>query len=268
MEVLGFQIFFFLLILISGIFGRKARNGIIIFSIIFTLIMVFMSWLIILQLFTIAFAYFISENYVGNSSEKLNKVDDKYGKGCISFIVIFGLSAIVLKIFHENYFKNQPVESQKTEISDSSNYNIESSPTINYTPKNYESNIDSIENNFKEQEVVNKYNYVDNSESNQKEIIQYFIMSENERDITKMNNYLSNDINKFWKDANPTIQQVNEIYYKTWRNFEYTNTEIIEIDCINYNTYKVKVNYEYGYKFRQSSTIFEFDETNKIIAIY
>ena len=44
-----------------------------------------MSWLIILQLFTIAFAYFISENYVGNSSEKLNKVDDKYGKGCISF---------------------------------------------------------------------------------------------------------------------------------------------------------------------------------------
>jgi hypothetical protein len=93
-------------------------------------------------------------------------------------------------------------------------------------------------------------------------------MSENERDMIKMNSYLSNDMDKFWKDENPTIQQVNEIYYKTWSNFDYTNTEIIEIESINYNTYKVKVNYEYDYKFRQSSTIFEFDENNKIIAIY
>jgi hypothetical protein len=150
--------------LISGIFGRKARNSIVIGSVIFTLIMVFMSWLIILQLFTIAFAYFISESYVGTSSEKLNKADDNYGKGCITFIVIFGISAIVIKIFHENYFKNKPTESQKNEISDSSNYSIESSPTINYTPKNSESNIDS-ENNLEEQEAVNNYVYEDNSES-------------------------------------------------------------------------------------------------------
>ena len=74
MLVLGFQIFFFILILISGLFGKKVRNFVVIGSLVFTVIMVFMTWLIILQFITIIFAYFITESYVENSEKKLENL--------------------------------------------------------------------------------------------------------------------------------------------------------------------------------------------------
>lgn len=91
MLVLGFQIFFFILILISGLFGKKVRNFVVIGSLVFTVIMVFMTWLIILQFITIIFAYFITESYVENSEKKLENLDKSFGGGCLTLIVELNL---------------------------------------------------------------------------------------------------------------------------------------------------------------------------------
>ena len=100
MEVLLFQICLFIIILFSGIFGRKARNWTILIAILFTVIMVFMTWLLILQFITIFIAYLISETYIENkSNDRLDNIDKKYGKGCIILIVIGGILLLILNYF-------------------------------------------------------------------------------------------------------------------------------------------------------------------------
>ena len=55
---------------------------------------------------------------------------------------------------------------------------------------------------------------------------------------------------------------------KSWGKFDHTNTEIIEIETKSNNNYKVNVNFQYDLKSRYNSIFFEFDDNNKIIAIY
>lgn len=61
MEVLFYQLAILFIIACSTIFGRRARNYVIITILVFTVFQVFMFWLGILQFFTVFFAYFISE---------------------------------------------------------------------------------------------------------------------------------------------------------------------------------------------------------------
>ena len=60
MGVLIFQISLLLIILGSTFLGRKTRNWVILGLIIFTIIEVFMPWLMIVQIFTIIIGYSIS----------------------------------------------------------------------------------------------------------------------------------------------------------------------------------------------------------------
>lgn len=269
MEVLGFQIFFFLLILFVALFGRKARNIVVIGSILFTVIMVFTNWLIILQLVTIFIAYIITENYVEKSVENLQNIDKKYGQGCLIFIVIGGVIAILLKLYSDDYKERRETQIRDAEIEDSikvANDSINSlyRDTLNLysSHQNYDVplNNDSIELNKNVDEIYD-------DEIIKKEIIHNFISAENNRDFYSMNEYLSNSMEKFWNIDYPSNQQVAQKYYSTWSNYNYTNTKILEIIRITANFYLIKVEYEYDGKKKINEISFLFDDNNKISII-
>lgn len=80
MEVLLYQFAILFIIACSTIFGRRARNYVVIAILIFTVFQVFMFWLGVLQFFTVFIAYFISEgmlkkpkpsqpNYYGHTNQ-------------------------------------------------------------------------------------------------------------------------------------------------------------------------------------------------------
>jgi hypothetical protein len=84
MIVLIYQIGIIAIICISALFGKKARNIILICLITFTLVQVFTTWLIILQLITIFIAYSISKSLIKSEKEKpstkhIIKTNDKNG---------------------------------------------------------------------------------------------------------------------------------------------------------------------------------------------
>ena len=78
MAVLLYQIGIFLAVQIASLFGKSARNTAIILITIFTLLQVFMSWLLILQLITIFISYRVSKRWFENSKSKtLHKKPNK-----------------------------------------------------------------------------------------------------------------------------------------------------------------------------------------------
>jgi len=79
MAVLLYQIGIFVAIQIASLFGKSARNTAIILITLFTLLQVFMSWLLLLQLITIFISYKVSKRWFENSenessNKKLNNV--------------------------------------------------------------------------------------------------------------------------------------------------------------------------------------------------
>jgi hypothetical protein len=79
MAVLFYQIGIFLLIIIASKFGQKSRNTTVILLSIFTVLQVFVSWLLILQFITIFIAYQFSNSIVieepkENSSGKFDPI--------------------------------------------------------------------------------------------------------------------------------------------------------------------------------------------------
>lgn len=69
MAVLIYQIGIFLAIIIASTFGKKSRNTAVILISIFTLLQVFMSWLLLLQFFTIFIAYQISNSFLNKKND-------------------------------------------------------------------------------------------------------------------------------------------------------------------------------------------------------
>lgn len=72
MSILFYQIGIFLAILIASIFGQKSRNTAVIVISIFTVLQIYVDWLLILQFITILVAYHISNSI---SSEEKTKKD-------------------------------------------------------------------------------------------------------------------------------------------------------------------------------------------------
>lgn len=70
MAVFLYQIGIFTAIIIASYFGKKARNTTVILISIFTILQVFMSWLLILQFFTIIIAYSITLSTTKKKSRK------------------------------------------------------------------------------------------------------------------------------------------------------------------------------------------------------
>ena len=70
MAVLFYQLGIFIAIQIAAVFGRKSRNTAIILISIFTILQVFVSWLLLLQFITIAISYNISNNLFFTNATK------------------------------------------------------------------------------------------------------------------------------------------------------------------------------------------------------
>lgn len=80
MTVLFYQIGIFIAIQIAANFGKNSRNTAIVLISIFTILQVFMSWLLILQFITIYISYIISNNFY------FNNINDKNRKTSVSKI--------------------------------------------------------------------------------------------------------------------------------------------------------------------------------------
>lgn len=100
--ILIYQAVIFSIIVISAYSGRRARNIAVIGTAIFTLVNVFMPWLVIVQLITILIAYGISSGIVERVEEKkrereLRRKEEKEGwtigsvLGCLFLIVMAAL---------------------------------------------------------------------------------------------------------------------------------------------------------------------------------
>lgn len=73
MAVLLYQVGIFLAIIIASFFGKKSRNTAVILISIFTLLQVFMSWLLLLQFFTIFIAYQITNSLLNKNVDNGQK---------------------------------------------------------------------------------------------------------------------------------------------------------------------------------------------------
>ena len=107
MEVLGYQLFFLVAIILSSLLGRGARNIVVIVSILFTLIMVFTMPLASLQLFTIAIGFSLSEGIINRSETR--EREGESGWGCIIFIILIVIYAIIA-IIDNVYFDGKQGE--------------------------------------------------------------------------------------------------------------------------------------------------------------
>lgn len=73
MGIFFYQIFIFVAIYISSLFGKNSRNVAVILISIFTILQVFTSGLMILQFATIIFSYFITTNFILNDETEKTK---------------------------------------------------------------------------------------------------------------------------------------------------------------------------------------------------
>jgi hypothetical protein len=130
MEVLAYQLFFLVAIILSSLLGRGARNIVVIFSIAFTLIMVFTMPLALLQLFTIAIGFSLSEGILKRSEAR--ERENKSSWGCFIFIILIVIYAII-GIIDNVYF-----DGKKGEISSYNYIGIGQERTNNKKPLKYQ----------------------------------------------------------------------------------------------------------------------------------
>tara|TARA_B100000678_G_C18152021_1_gene479343 strand:+ start:520 stop:1161 length:642 start_codon:yes stop_codon:yes gene_type:complete len=82
MTVLIYQIGIFIAVQVAAVFGKSSRNTALILITIFTLLQVFMSWLLILQLITIFISYQFSKKILSNNSSN-NQPNKKTPKNAL-----------------------------------------------------------------------------------------------------------------------------------------------------------------------------------------
>ena len=109
MNVLLFQLGIFITIVIASFFGKKTRDTVVVLISIFTLVQVFMSWLLLLQFVTIFIAFMITdkdksknvgENYdpgiVYKTIKKTEEIKEKANRG---FEIGCGFFGVILALF-------------------------------------------------------------------------------------------------------------------------------------------------------------------------
>lgn len=113
MAVLFYQIGIFLAIIISSNFGKKSRNTVVILISIFTILQVFVSWLLILQFLTVLIAYQFSNSIIHKKNNKKNSQNfnsisfSDYGLSKNNPILLVDLKASYKFINQLNTFNNQ-----------------------------------------------------------------------------------------------------------------------------------------------------------------
>lgn len=77
MAVLLYQIGIFVAIQIAAIFGKNARNVALVLISIFTILQIFMSWLLLLQFITILIAFIVSESIIKKNESPINHTESQ-----------------------------------------------------------------------------------------------------------------------------------------------------------------------------------------------
>lgn len=174
MEVLYFQIILFLIILFSSLGGRGIRNIVAGLAIAFTLLMVFMNWLILLQLFTIVCAIGVSETIYdffdrsepnrpsmrlggGSSYNPEDRTYKESNKKWVPYVVIIAVGSGLLYLFISNQENESStkkpsitLEESKQTIAptNSSSYDLERNPE--YSNVYNEAEIENSEDDWDE----------------------------------------------------------------------------------------------------------------------
>jgi hypothetical protein len=99
MEVLSYQLFFILIIVLSSLFGRTIRNWVVFISAIFTIFVIFTTGLMVIQLISIIIGFSISESIFSRLGENKENIDD--AQGCCGLVFFAAMiSAVLYLIFH------------------------------------------------------------------------------------------------------------------------------------------------------------------------
>ena len=118
MEVLSYQLFFIIFISLSSLFGKTARNWVVILSVVFTFFAVFTSGLMIIQFISIGIGFLISESIGSKIENNKEATDSCVGGGCIIIFIALIILFIYSTFFDtKNYVKPKPkntIEIQKT----------------------------------------------------------------------------------------------------------------------------------------------------------
>lgn len=110
MGVLEFQIGIIAIIFASSFFGRKLRNYIVVFCIIFTVFAVFTDWLLFLQFVTIFISYQVS-NFILNKIEIGKRINNERKSN--SFYIVFLLVLAIGYAIYVNYEKSNTPRDKK-----------------------------------------------------------------------------------------------------------------------------------------------------------
>lgn len=129
MEILIYQIIIGTIILISGAFGKKARNVVTIILCLFTLVEVFTVKLAILQFITIFLAYAFSSGYEEKNNEnkeefnyyvvdkkEVEKSESSFGWFSIIFIIGISLFSAFYVYQKKREFKEESIEIKKDTV--------------------------------------------------------------------------------------------------------------------------------------------------------
>jgi hypothetical protein len=140
MAVILYQIGIFIAIQIASQFGKSARNTAIVLITIFTLLQVFMSWLLLLQLITVFISYNFSKQWFQEKKPKQNQKQPNnvlYG-----FRENGGHSVMEVDLNDENLDKDiRRKAALQNEIREDSNYRYEND-------LEYKNSIDGVLNNI------------------------------------------------------------------------------------------------------------------------
>lgn len=257
-SVFGYQLFFFSLIIISSIFGRKARNIVCIGSVIFTLIMIFVNWLLILQLGTIALAFLFSEYLI----------DKLKGKGCLIGLIGFVICILYFALEgNKNRGDDSKLIQENLQPSDDAGFDTIS----DYEPMEFYSDSVSDQESilYDSVSLIAEDDFIERS-AIRSTILRYYINAENERDMDLMNVYLNQSLDVFWNNKNVHKDEIMETYKSNWNKYPNSFTQIRSISNhpSNPSLFKVEVEYHYGNNQNYNTIRFIFDENNTIIGIY
>lgn len=274
MDVLIYQIIIFCTIYIIGLFGKTARNATTIAISIFTLLMIFTTWLSILQFITIFIAYYFSviqeekakqSKLIKQQERNFNKLDNNNNSYYFFFLIVLAIVCAFSVTMNKKQFDNEPIkEDVETEKVENSNFQIPIYSTIDSTTSidkeqlsDYDSinmdNYNSLTNYNDEDEdpysnedsygiILNgEYEFAKNINDNEianGSIVIRNINNYNFHFILKVNNqYSTGKISGFavFIDATTAIFKNENCKQIYFRFLENEKIKIIEDDCLNYH---------------------------------
>lgn len=168
MEIFIFQIAVFAIIFLSAFFGREALNKTVLIVSVFTLLAVFMTWLIILQFITIVISYSLAVAQI-NRQEEITERQSNYRKynpesgssnnsGCFSALKLIMIALCIYFAYSVWSNKNKTSKNIETEIveqpqnyNNPNNFKVDTLSIIS-GDENIEYSVEDINNQLVEEE--------------------------------------------------------------------------------------------------------------------